>query len=227
MALLLKKTLLSNNKDLSMKKYFLLLLFIFSTSAFAQFGSSAIKLGFFNPSAAPGGFIVGYEGGSDIDEYFFFGWSIDWFHKNYVDSKLVNDINNIFGSGSINELRAKTNINGFPVMVSVAARFPAGPRVSVYVNGGIGAEMLLVNYQNFEDPSKDEFKAAFDFNWRLGIGSAYALGRRSEIFGELTYHNSAPSWEFEVDNPTGGKKTFERVFDMSGVMFRAGLRFYY
>jgi len=39
-------------------------------------------------------------------------------------------------------------------------------------------------------------------------------------------HNSAPSWEFEVDTPAG-KRTFERVFDMSGVMARIGVRFFY
>jgi len=199
-----------------------------SASAFAQFGSSAVKLGFFSPSAAAGGFIIGYEGAREIDEYFLAGFSLDWYHKTYVDRKLVDDINSSFGSGSINELRAKTTIHDFPIMFSATGRFPVAPRTSLYVTGGIGAEMLIVNFRNFENPDNDEFKVAFDLNWRLGFGSSYELGRNSEIFGEITYHNSAPSWEFEVDNPNGlGKKTFERVFDMSGVMARVGLRFYY
>jgi hypothetical protein len=210
-----------------MKRLFLLLLLVLVSSSYAQFGSSAVKLGFFNPSAAQGGFIIGYEGGKDIDEYFFFGWSIDWFHKTYTDRKLVDDINNSFGSGEINELRAKTNIHDLPVMISAAARFPVAPRIAMYINGGIGAEMLLVSFRNFENPDNDDFRVAFDFNWRLGIGGAFELGRRSELFGEITYHNSAPSWEFEVDAPLGGKRTFERIFDMSGVMGRIGLRFYY
>jgi hypothetical protein len=210
-----------------MKKVIILFTLFFAAPVFAQFGTSAIKLGFFSPSAAKGGFIIGYEGGKEIDEYFLIGWSFDWFHKSYVDRNLVNDINTSFGSGDINELRAKTNIHDFPAMAMAAARFPVAPRTFMYINGGIGIEMLLVNYRNFVEPDKDEFRAAFDFNWRLGFGAAYELGARSEIFTELTYHNSAPSWEFEVDSPFGGKRTFERIFDMSGVMARVGLRFYY
>jgi hypothetical protein len=218
-----------------MKLFSVVFLLLLSSSVYAQFGSSAIKLGFFSPSAAQGGFIIGYEGGKEIDQYFFFGWSIDWFRKSYVDKKLVDDYNASFGSGGeINELRAKTNIHDFPVMVSASGKFPVAPRVSVYINGGIGAEMLLINYRNFDNPDKDEFRAAFDFNWRVGFGSAYELGTYSEIFGEVTYHNSAPSWEYEVDAPLGessfffrDKRTFERIFDMSGVMGRIGLRFYY
>lgn len=208
-----------------MKKLLILFIVLLHTSLLAQFGSSAIKLGYFHPSAAKGGFIIGYEGGRDID-YFFFGWSIDWYHKNYVDKRLVDDITPSFGSGEITELRAKTNIHDFPVMAVGAVRFPVAPRTFLYVHGGIGAEMLLVNYRNFQNPDQDEFKVAFDFNWRLGLGGAFELGPRTEVFGELTYHNSEPSWEFEVDTPAG-KKTFERIFDMSGVMARVGVRFFY
>jgi hypothetical protein len=211
-----------------MKLFSLIMLVLFTASSYAQYGTSAIKLGFFSPSAAQGGFIIGYEGGKEMDEYFFLGWSIDWFRKSYTDRKLVDDFNNIVGSvGETNELRAKTNIHDFPLMVSVAGRFPVAPRTIFYVNGGIGAELLYVNYRNFNNPDQDESKVAFDFNWRLGIGTAYELGTRSEIFGEITYHNASPSWEFEVDTPSGGKRTFERIYDMSGVMGRIGLRFYY
>jgi hypothetical protein len=211
-----------------MKSVSLLLFLLFAASSFAQYGSSAIKLGFFSPSAAQGGFIIGYEGGKEIDEYFFFGWSVDWFRKSYTDRKLVDEYNDFFGAGAeTNEIRARTSIHDFPIMLSIAGRFPVAPRTIFYINGGIGAEMLFVNYSNFNNPDQDESKVAFDFNWRIGLGTAYELGTRSEIFGEITYHNSAPSWEYEIDTPSGGKRTFERVFDMSGVMGRLGLRFYY
>jgi hypothetical protein len=210
-------------------KIVLFLILILTSVSFAQYGSSALKLGFFSPSAAQGGFIIGYEGGKEIDEYFVFGWSIDWFRKSYIDRRLIRDYNTVFGAGSeINELRAKTSIHDFPLMVSISGRFPVAHRTIVYANGGIGAEVLFVNYRNFNDPDNDEFRAAFDFNWRLGLGTAYELGSRSEIFAEITYHSAQPSWEFEVDNPSvPGKKIFERIFDMSGVMGRLGLRFYY
>ena len=54
------------------------------------------------------------------------------------------------------------------------------------------------------------------------------LGRRSDIFGELSYHASQPGWQYEAYDPvTNRKETFERSFDMSGMMFRVGIRFYY
>jgi hypothetical protein len=121
-----------------------------------------------------------------------------------------------------------TSIHDFPLMFMVIGKIPAAYRTIIYFTGGIGAEMLFVNYRNYNNPDKDETKVAFDFNWRLGIGSSYELGSRSEVFGEITYHNAAPSWEFEVPNLNNiGNKTFERIFDMSGVMGRLGLRFYY
>jgi hypothetical protein len=66
-----------------------------------------------------------------------------------------------------------------------------------------------------------------NFNWRIGIGAAYNIGPRSELLIEMAYHQSEPSWTYEVDAPPFGKRTFERIYDMSGLMFRAGFRFYY
>jgi len=212
-----------------MKKIFLLFFFLIPATAFSQWGTSAIKLGHFNPAASEGGFIIGYEGGKYIDYGFNFGWSIDWFHKSYVDRKLVAEFNELYGiaGGSINELRAKTNLHDLPVMLTATAKFPVSPLVNLLVNGGIGAEILIIHYRNFQNTDKSELQGAFDFNWRLGLGLSFDLGRRSELFGELTYHSSMPSWEYEVEGEDGIKRTFEREFDMSGMMARIGFRFYY
>jgi len=212
-----------------MKKIFLLFFFLIPAAAFSQWGTSAIKLGHFNPAASEGGFIIGYEGGKYIEYGFNFGWSIDWFHKSYVDRKLVAEFNELYGiaGGSINELRAKTNLHDLPVMLTATAKFPVSPLVNLLVNGGIGAEILIIHYRNFQNTDKSELQGAFDFNWRLGLGLSFDLGRRSELFGELTYHSSMPSWEYEVEGEDGIKRTFEREFDMSGMMARIGFRFYY
>jgi len=212
-----------------MKNIFLLFFFLIPAAAFSQWGTSAIKLGHFNPAASEGGFIIGYEGGKYIDYGFNFGWSIDWFHKSYVDRKLVAEFNELYGiaGGSINELRAKTNLHDLPVMLTATAKFPVSPLVNLLVNGGIGAEILIIHYRNFQNTDKSELQGAFDFNWRLGLGLSFDLGRRSELFGELTYHSSMPSWEYEVEGEDGIKRTFEREFDMSGMMARIGFRFYY
>jgi len=211
-----------------MKKIILLFVIILSCSTFAQSGAAAIKLGAFTPGATNTGFIIGYEGGKYIDENFNFGWSIDWFHKNYVDKDLANSFNEIYGiSGNINELRASTNLHDIPLMIDVTIKFPAARRTKVYFTGGVGAEILFIDYRNFENPDNSEFKAAFDFDWRIGLGTAYSIGPRSELLLEMNYHRAEPSWTYDVNTPGFGKRTFERSYDMSGLMFRAGFRFYY
>jgi hypothetical protein len=211
----------------SMKKYVLFLMLL-QIPVFAQWNTSAIKLGAFVPSSAGAGFIVGYEGSHFFDPQFSFGWSIDWYHSNFTDAKVVNDLNNIPGlTGNTNQLRAKTNLHDFPIMAVGTVRFPITPLSDVYFMGGLGAEALFVNYSNFDNPSQSDFKAAFDFNWRIGVGASYGFGKKSEVFGELSYHSSAPSWTYEGYNTSGTKVTYERVFDMSGMMFRVGVRFYY
>jgi len=209
-------------------KKLIIVLIVSSYNIYCQPTAASIKLGAFNPDAASIGFIIGYEGGKSIDRNFDFGWSFDWFHKNYVDKELVQSFNEIIGvNEELNELRAKTNLHDFPLMVNVTMKFPIAPFFKFYATGGVGAELLLVDYRNYSNPDKSELKAAFDFNWRVGIGTAYNIGRFSEFLVEIDYHNSKPSWTYEVDDPQVGKKTFERVYDMRGFMIRAGFRFYY
>jgi opacity protein-like surface antigen len=215
-----------------MKKIFVLLLLVFplsflSINAQGKYGS--FKVGFFSPGATSIGFIIGYEGGKNIDEIFSYGYSADWFHKTYVDENLVTDFNNFYGPNStLNELRAKTNLHAIPVMVSVTGGWYVAERTRAFITGGAGIEMLLVYYQNYDNPNNDEFKAAFDFAWRLGGGVSYELGERSDGFLEIDYHYSKPSWQFTVQDPqTSRTQTFERVFDMSGIMMRVGVRFYF
>lgn len=214
-----------------MKKSIILFLTLISCiNIFPQWGTGAVKLGYFNPSATDGGFIIGYEGGRFVDRQLSWHWGIDWFHRNYIDRKLVSEFNEFFpgAGGELNELRASTNIHDFPLMVGLTARFPMNNRSEFYVTGSVGAEVLLINYRNFQNPDEDDFEAAFDFNWRAGMGAAFSLGPRSEIFGEISYHQSNPSWNYEIDGQIGfPKRVLERSYDMSGFMTRVGFRFYY
>lgn len=213
-----------------MKKLFLLLIMIFTAEFLSAQNTAAIKLGHFSPGATEGGFIIGFEGGKYVDHGINIGFSVDWFHKSFADRNLIRDDDGLYGveGGSINELRAKTNLNDFPLMLNLTAKFPVAPYIKFFVDGGVGGEVLLISYSNFLNPHEDESKAAFDFNWRAGIGAIYELGYRSEVFGELSYHSSAPAWEYEVFDPEVGRsRIYERTFDMSGLMFRIGFRFYY
>lgn len=213
-----------------MKRFSFLFLLIITTISFGQHHSGAIKLGYFNPKATEGGFIIGYEGGHAVDRNLIIGWSIDWFNKNYTDQSLVSEFNQFDPNigGELNELRAKTNLHSVPIMFNLTGRFPLAPRMNFYLYGAVGAEVLLIFYRNYENPNDDDFQGAFDFSWRLGAGYAYRLGHRSEFLIEVNYHNSEPSWTYEVDDrTTGRKRTFERVYDMNGVMVRAGFRFFF
>ncbi len=214
-----------------MKKIYIPLFIILSTvSLFAQYRTSAIKIGNFNPGATDMGFMIGYESGRAIDRHFDTGWSIDWFHKSYIDQSLVTEFDNYNGyfNSSLNELRATTSLHSIPVMFNMAAKFKMMPRFSTYVTGGIGAEALFIFYRNYENPNQDEFDIAFDFNWRIGAGIAYQLGRYSDIVFELNYHNANPSWTYEVNDPNVGRtKILERQFDMSGLIARIGFKFFY
>jgi hypothetical protein len=192
-----------------------------------HFGS--VKFGMFSPAATDNGFIIGYEGGWNIDDNFIVGWSADWFNKNYIDQKLVKEFNDFYGPNStLNELRAKTNLHAIPLMGSVTGSWPIAPRMNAFFTAAAGVEALLIFYRNYDNPDNNEFKGAFDFAWRIGGGVAYELGRRSDAIFELAYHNSEPSWQYDVrDSQTGKTRVFERKFDMSGLMMRVGFRFYF
>jgi hypothetical protein len=211
-------------------RHTILLLVLLPVISFAQHNSAGIKMGKFTPSATEGGFIIGYEGSRFVDRNLAIGWSIDWFHKKYIDQTLVQQFNNYYGvsSGEINELRAQSNLHSIPLMLSITANVPMFPRISAYLTGAFGAEVLLIFYKEFQNPDEGAFESAFDVSWRAGVGALYEIGNRSDLFFELDYHSSKPSWTYEVRDPvTQEKQTYERVFDMSGVMGRFGVRFYW
>lgn len=211
-----------------MNKLIFLLAIISSVSIYGQVNSATVKLGVFDPGATTAGFIIGYEGGRRIDENLTVGWSVDWFRKEYVDEALVRELNDFddLAIGTVNELRAQTNLHDIPIMFTMRADFPMRNRMGAYITGSIGAEVLLVWYRNYSNPNNDEFQGAFDFSWRIGAGMYYELGSRSDLIGEITYHSSEPSWTYEV-NDEGRTRIFERKFDMSGIMARIGVRFFF
>jgi opacity protein-like surface antigen len=205
------------------------LLFIFLIPGFiySQGNLHTVKLGYYNPSAADGGFIVGYENLNVIDENFRVGWSFDWFNKNYVDKALVDKFQDVDPNpigGETNRLRAKTNLHDIPFLLTINGEFPVGYKTKVYGAAGVGAEVLMIFYRNYENPDQDDLKFAFDFSWRLGTGAAYQISGRTQLIGELGYHSSKPSWTYEVEEGNT-KKTFERIYGMNGLLVRVGLRF--
>lgn len=212
-----------------MKKKLILLAFLLTAgSIFGQFRQTAVKLGYYSPSVTEGGFLLGVETGKGIDEVLDVGFSLDWFHKEYVDKNLLNDLGDIYGDIDVREyeILASTTLNSFPLMLSLSAHIPIDQPIDLYLTGALGGDCLIITYRNFQNPESDEIEFAFDFSWRLGAGASYALGSRSNIFMEVDYHNSEPSWEYNTEH-NGIKKIIERKYDMSGVQAKIGLRFYY
>jgi len=213
-----------------MKNVILAFLFFLPLSIFAQYSSSSIKFGYFNPSATEGGFIIGYKGAKYFDADFNIGWSVDWFHKSYIDQKLVTEFTNFYGipNSSINELRAKTNLHDIPIMFNVSMERYLAPRIKGYITAAAGLEVLLIFYRNFQNPDENEIKSAFDFGWQIGSGVQFQIGRRSDLVFEISYHSSHPGWTYEVSDPTNNyRRILEREFDMSGILARVGFKFYY
>ena len=214
-----------------MKKNLLFILFVFAVSISAQGNANIIKIGMFDPQATNMGFIIGYERLYPIDEHLETGWSVDWFHKNYIDQKYVTEINREYQGNidsELNELRATTNLHEIPVLFNVDYTRPVGENISAYLEGSLGAELMFIFYRNFINPDDDELKATIDFSWRITAGASIAIGSRSSLIGEVSYHSSKPSWTYKVKDPvTDTEKTFERSFDMSGILIRLGVKFYY
>jgi hypothetical protein len=214
-----------------MKKNLFFILLTFAVSTLAQQNANIIKIGMFDPQATSTGFIIGYEKLYPIDEHLETGWSIDWFHKNYVDQKYVAEINREYQgniNSQLNELRATTNLHEIPVLFNVNYIHPVRENISAYLEGSLGGELMFIFYRNFINPDNDELKATIDFSWRITAGASLAIGSRSSLIGEVSYHSSKPSWTYKVKDPTtGAEKTFERSFDMSGILIRLGVKFYY
>jgi hypothetical protein len=209
-------------------KKLLLLLFLVPILLFGQYNSAAINFGHFNPAASDGGFILGYKGEKFIDRNLSIGWSASWFHKKYVDQVLLGAVEDYYGilDGAITENKATTNMHSIPLMFSVTSYFPVLPIVSAYVTGSAGLEALMIVYNNLQNENDNEFKIAWDFAWEIGTGLTYKLGNRSDFYGEVSYHNSNPSWNYKVQDQTDGRtKSLEQSFDMSGVAFKFGFKF--
>ncbi|MEN8191680.1 MAG: hypothetical protein ABFS12_02615 [Bacteroidota bacterium] len=213
-----------------MKNFLLAALFLIPIITFSQRHSASIGFGHFNPAATEGGFILGYKGENFVDRNLSFGWSTSWFHKSYVDKVLLEQFVEYYGvvDGELSERRSTTNLHSIPLMISMTAYFPLFPIVSAYITGGAGAEGLLIFYKNLQSEEENEFKSAWDFSWQLGTGLSYKIGNRSDIYGEITYHESNPSWTYEITDPqTGNTKHLEQSFDMSGVALKFGFKFFW
>jgi hypothetical protein len=211
-----------------MKKYLFIAVAVMMFSLTGQQKIGAIKAGMMFPQACEGGFDLGIEYGLHIDTNLDVSLSLDWFKKEFEDKDAKGEYEEIPGLTADQLVKlSETTIYDFPLMVAVTAKFPFTDKVKWFATGALGAEMLYASYNTFDGDEMDEkSELAFDFNWRLGGGAIYNLGQRSEVFGEIAYHYSKPSYEYE-DEIGGTEYTLEREYDMSGILSRVGVRFFF
>lgn len=206
-----------------MKKMIIGMLLLVTFLTYGQSNAGAIKFGFYKPSATDAGFIIGMEYGKHVDENLDVCLSVDWFKKDMVEKDYADDVDSSHPDldDEVYDKLSESTIYDFPVMLNLTAKFPINPKFKWFLSGGFGAEMLYYSYNKFEADDKYDEKSefAFDFNWRLGSGVMYNLGRNSEIFGEFTYHYSKPS--YEIDDYK------EVEVDMSGILGRCGVRYFF
>jgi len=208
-----------------MKKITMMIVLLAIMSVYSQQKIGAIKAGMFFPAACDGGFDLGLEYGLHIDTNLDVSVEMGWFKKDFEDEEFESDYENVPGLvGADMAQLSETTIYDFPLMLLVTAKFPINFSYKWFATGGLGAEMLYASYNTFDDDTKHEL--AFDFNWRLGGGMIYNLGERSEVLMEVGYHYSKPSYEYE-DNIGGTDVTFKREYDMSGILTRVGVRFFF
>lgn len=211
-----------------MKKYIIIAIAAVIFSLGAQQKIGGIKAGMMFPQACDGGFDLGIEYGLHIDTNLDVSVSLDWFKKEFEDKDAKGEYEDIPGLTAEEVLKlSETTIYDFPLMLAVTAKFPFTDKIKWFATGALGAEMLYASYNTFNtDEIEETSELAFDFNWRLGGGAIYNLGQRSELLAEIAYHYSLPSYEYE-DDVNGTKYTLEREYDMSGILSRVGVRFFF
>ena len=104
-------------------KNILFLLILIPATIFAQQNTASINFGRFNPAATEGGFIIGYKGENFMDRNLSIGWSTSWFHKQYVNQELLNEIQRYHGvaDATVTERKAKTNLHSVPLLFSLTS----------------------------------------------------------------------------------------------------------
>ena len=212
-----------------MKKIIMITILITMMSMYSQGKIGAIKAGMFFPEACDGGFDLGIEYGLHIDTNLDVSVEMGWFKKEYEDKDVEKDMSTVYNLNAVDSKQlSETTIYDFPIMVMVTAKFPINFQYKWFATGGLGAEMLYASYYTYDNTDvKDESELAFDFNWKLGGGLIYNLGERSEVLVEAAYHYSKPGYEYEVEDNSGNDVTYKREYDMSGLLGRVGVRFFF
>jgi len=201
----------------------ILMIIIFSVGVFAQGSFTDFKLGLLMPTDAETGFIGSIGMGKMVDENIGAGFELSYYGKTFTkDTKVAEDPGTSGTTGSstyVTEIENSTTM--IPIMFNVIFLTQAGPGFDLRFTGGVGYELLWVNETNYQQ-NVDETRFYSGFTYELGAGASIPMSRNSDIFAEALYHGGSPS----KDKGTEVGLPVREEVDMSGFMFRLGIRLY-
>jgi len=183
-------------------------------------GITNVKVGYFGPKDAKGGFIIGGMLGSSIDESVDAGISIDLFrggNKKEVETGSEKVPGGFEETASYLDSESSTTL--VPVTGVVTIKIPASYDLYYTVGGGVGYEFLWTDEQDFDNTGKklaSESRFYHGFHWMVTGGILYKLGSRSSLILEAFYDGAELSRE---------KNNISYKVNPSGFGIRTGVRF--
>jgi hypothetical protein len=196
---------------------------VFSTNIFAQGSFTDFKIGLLMPSDAETGFIGGIGFGKMVDENIGAGLEISYYGKTFTKEE---EVDNDPGTGGIpgtttilTEIENSTTL--IPIIFNIVLVTQAGPSFDLRFTAGVGYELMWVNEVNYKE-NIDETRFYSGFAWQAGAGLSLPMSRNSDVFAEALYHGGTPS----KDEGKEFGLPVRTEIDMSGLMFRLGIRLY-
>jgi hypothetical protein len=203
------------------KNWIIAISLLFNTFLFSQDNSTEFHVGLLIPKAAKSGFIGGINLGRVIDENI--GWTVEfnYYGKSYKKEELSARTveNGIVIDETVTEI--DNSITMIPVFFKLIFLSPVSPKFDMRVGGGIGYEVLW-NKENNYITNEHETRFYHGFAWEIGAGISTQLSRASDLFMDIIYHNGSPSRSGETKEGLPVRKEL----NMSGIIFRAGIRIY-
>jgi len=172
------------------------------------------------------GLFLGFEVGGVVENVLEIGFSTDYFYRS---SETVR----FYSESSIDALPVelvafeRTSAHLVPLGLTMRLVLPfAGEVLRPFVSGTVSYEMLFLENAAAFDPNdpvlgwlaRDETFTGF--GWQAAAGARLRLAPSVGLFGEVGYHDSAPSQRYLVDGLPVDLKV-----DVSGPFLRGGLRF--
>ncbi len=201
---------------------FLIFIFLLINCAFAQKSFTDFKAGLLMPADAKTGFLGGVGFGKMVDENIGAGFEIGIYSKSYTEETTV-DTNR---TGNVDPVTYRTEIENSTIMIPLMFHLvyitQAGSNFDIRFTAGVGYELMWNSENNYKDGYEDT-RFYSGFAWQIGAGASIPISRNADFFGEALYHGGSPSRD-EGETALGLPERSE--VDMSGMIFRLGIRLY-